>query len=336
VGKVLFEEVLCKSLINRVHGDRLPFHWTINPYRGCQHACVYCFARSTHAYLGMDVGRDFDTRISVKVNAPEVLRQELRSPAWRGQLIALGTACDPYEPAEQKYQLTRRILEVLRDFHNPVSITTKGVLITRDLELLVELSGRAHCSVNFSVGTVDEKVWKLAEPQTPKPMRRLEAMERLAKAGIRTGVLLAPILPGLSDSPEGLEATVKAAAEHGAQYLAPNVLHLRPGSREWFMPFIREAYPHLNPLYTRLYKGPYAPEEYTERVLALVDALRERYRFNPRVQTITAPTGGLQMALPIWRLFQDPHPLSPPLPSEGRGGAGLALHPYVRGREPAG
>ena len=296
--KVVFEESRCKSLLNRVSGDALPFRWTINPYRGCQHACVYCFARGTHAYLGMDTGRDFDTRISVKVNAPEVLRQELRSPNWRGQLIALGTACDPYEPAEQKYQLTRRILEALRDFHNPVSITTKGTLITRDLEILQELSGNAFCSVNFSLGTLDEKVWKLTEPQTPHPKKRLQAMEKLVRAGVRAGILMAPIIPGLSDTPEGLEAVVRAASDHGARFVAPNILHLKPGSREWFMPFIREAYPHLNPLYAHLYKGPYAPQEYTDRILDLVDSLRQRYALTPREHE-TIPIGGLQMALSL-------------------------------------
>ena len=139
--KVVLEEVYCKALLNRVHPQSgMHFRWTINPYRGCQHACTYCFARGTHAYLGMDVGRDFDTRIGVKVNAPDVLRSELRSPTWRGELIGLGTACDPYEPAEQKYEITRRILGLLRDFRNPVTITTKGTLVTRDVDILVEMA----------------------------------------------------------------------------------------------------------------------------------------------------------------------------------------------------
>ena len=297
MGKVVIEEIQCKALINHVSGESLPFHWTINPYRGCQHACTYCFTPGTHSHLGPDMGRDFDTRISVKINAPEVLKQELRSPTWRGQFIALGTACDPYEPVEQKYQLTRRILEVLRDFRNPVSITTKGALIPRDMDILVELSECAFCSVNFSVSTLDEKVWKLTEPQTPHPMKRLQAMEKLVKAGIRAGVMLAPVLPGLSDSPEALERVVRAASEHGAEFLASNVLHLRPGSREWYMPFIREAHPHLNPLYAQLYCGPYAPEEYTDHVLELVDSLRQRYGFTAHSRPPAVPTGGLQMAL---------------------------------------
>lgn len=298
--RVVFEEVPCKSLLNRVQGDALPFRWTANPYRGCQHACLYCFARGTHEFLGYSPGRDFDTRIVVKTNAPEVLRAELRSPSWRGEIVALGTACDPYEPAEQRYQLTRRVLQAFRDFHNPVSITTKGVLVTRDLDVLVALAERTSVQVNFSVATTDEALWKQMEPMTPKPSKRLEAMELLARTGVRTGVLLAPIIPGVTDSPDNLEAVIKAAADHGADYLAPNVLHLKPGSREWFMPFVREAYPHLNPLYERLYRGPYAPDRYTEQVLAVVDGLRRRYGLDPRRAdcAITTPRSrGAQLAL---------------------------------------
>lgn len=295
--KVVFEELPCKSLLNRVPGDSLPFRWTANPYRGCQHACLYSFARGTHEFLGYTAGRDFDTRIVVKVNAPEVLRQELRSPSWRGELVALGTACDPYEPAEQKYLLTRQVLTAFRDFCNPVSITTKGVLVTRDLDILAALAERTEVQVNFSVATLDERLWKQMEPVTPKPSKRLEAMELLARTGIRTGVLLAPIIPGITDSPENLEAVVKAAAEHGADYLAPNVLHLKPGSREWFMPFVREAYPHLNPLYERLYHGPYAPERYTEQVLQLVDELRRRHGLDGRRAIAELSSRGAQLAL---------------------------------------
>lgn len=277
MSRVIFQEIQCKTLINRVQGDSLPFRWTINPYRGCQHACVYCFARPTHEYLGYNAGRDFDERIFVKVNAPEVLRCELRNPRWRSELIALGTACDPYEPAEKKYQITRKILEALRDYRNPISITTKGVLVQRDLDILKDLASVTSVRVNFSVSTLDEKLWKAMEPMTPPPVKRLEAMESLVKAGVPAGVLLAPILPSVTDSEENLEAVVKAAAAHGAQYIASNVLFLKPGTREWFMPFLREAYPHLTSDYLRLYKNAYAPESYTEKMVRLIDSLRQRW-----------------------------------------------------------
>ena len=295
--KVIFEEIQCKRLINHVAGDALPFKWTINPYRGCQHASVYCFARPTHEYLGYNAGRDFDGRILVKMNAPEVLRQEMREPRWRGELIAIGTACDPYEPAEKKYRISRQILETLRDFHNPVSLTTKSVLVARDLDVLKELSQVAEVEVNFSISTLDKRLWHAMEPRTPEPIKRLEAMEKLAKAGINTGVLLAPILPSVTDSEENLESVVKAAVDHGASYLATNVLFLKPGTREWFMPFIREAYPHLSADYQKLYRSAYAPKDYTSRVLGLVDELRNRWRLEPRRQAYFPPVGQLALAI---------------------------------------
>ena len=292
------EEIPCKSLINRVYGERIPFRWTINPYRGCQHACVYCFARGTHEFLGYDGGRQFDTRIIVKINAPEVLRKELKRAGWRRELIALGTACDPYEPAERRYEITRRILEALRDAANPVAITTKSVMVRRDIDVLGALAQTARVRVNFSVGSMDDRVWQKTEPGTPRPLRRLEAMQALVEAGIPAGVLMAPIIPALSDSEESMEAVVAAAVEHKAQFLGANVLHLRPGSREWFMPFLREAHPHLLPQYRRLYRGAYAPERYTEEVMAKIDELRSRYGLHERgAMTQGEERGQLALAL---------------------------------------
>ena len=274
----IFEEIQVKSVINKVNSPLLPFRWTINPYRGCQHACVYCFARNTHTYLGYDAGKDFNQRIVVKVNAPEVLRTELQRPRWKRELIAMGTACDPYEPAEAKYFITRQMLQALRDFATPVGITTKSNLVLRDMDTLTELAQVADVTVNFSIATLNEDTWRRIEPGTPKPMKRLQAMERLSRAGIRTGVLLAPILPDITDSEENLEEVVREAAQHGAHFIAPNVLHLKPGSKEWFLPFLREAYPHLTPEYLRLYRrGAYAPRAYTEQTIGLVQRLRERW-----------------------------------------------------------
>ena len=277
------EEIEVKSVINKVNGPLVPFRWTINPYRGCQHACVYCFARNTHAYLGYDVGKDFNQRIVVKINAPEVLRTELRRPRWKREFIALGTACDPYEPAERKYVTTRRILQALRDFANPVGITTKSNLVLRDIDTLAELAQVTSVSVNFSIATLNEETWRRIEPGTPKPMKRLQAMEQLSRAGIRTGVLLAPILPGITDSEENLEVVVREAAQRGAHFTAPNALHLKPGAREWFLPFLREAYPHLTPEYLRPYRrSAYALRAYTEQTIGLVQRLRERWGLTGR------------------------------------------------------
>ncbi|MEX0761185.1 MAG: radical SAM protein [Dehalococcoidia bacterium] len=283
--------------MNRVHGSRLPFRWTLNPYRGCQHACVYCFARSTHEFLGYDSGSQFDSRIVVKVNMPGVLREELRKPGWQRESVAIGTACDPYEPVERRYEITRQVLKVLIDAANPASIVTKSVLVKRDIDLLKELSSVAQVRVNFSVGTLDEKVWRTTEPGTPRPLRRLEAMQDLVEAGVPAGVLMAPVIPMLSDSEESMEAVIRAAVEHKAQFLAPNVLHLRPGSKEWFMPFLREAYPHLLPEYQRMYRGSYAPHRYTDQVVAKINELRERWGLADRGPLMDQKRGQLAMSM---------------------------------------
>jgi DNA repair photolyase len=296
---VIFEEIECKSAVGKLPAQaarNMPFRWTLNPYRGCQHACTYCFARGTHEYLGYDSGRDFETRVVVKVNAPEMLRQDLARPSWRRELIAVGTACDPYQAAELKYALTHRILKVLRDFANPASIVTKSPHIIRDADVLEQLSQVADLTVNFSISTLDEDVWKRIEPATAKPRKRLEAMRFLSERGIRCGVLLAPVLPGLTDDPEDLERVVDAAREHGASFIHDNVLYLKPGTKEWFMPFLREAYPHLSERYAKYYRGAYAPQTYTQDVHRTVERLRLKYGMvAPR--PVQPSAGQLQLAM---------------------------------------
>ena len=256
------QEIYCKTLLNKIDVPRFPFRWTLNPYRGCRHACTYCYARPTHEFLGQDPGRDFETRVFAKVNAAEVLRRELKRPSWRRESIAIGTASDPYEPAEAEYKITRDVLHVLRDFRNPVSITTKGILVRRDADILAELSGFADVHVNFSVGTINEKTWKIMEPGTPNPFARLEAMQYLVENGVSAGVMMAPLLPGISDDEANIQEVVSAAHSYKAEYLGANVLFLKPGSKEWFMPMLNEAYPHLDSCYYRLYGNKtYAPEQ---------------------------------------------------------------------------
>ena len=293
------QEIHCKTLLNRIDVPNFPFKWTLNPYRGCRHACRYCYARPTHEFWGLDAGREFEQRVFAKVNAPEVLRKELRRPKWKGESIAIGTASDPYEPAEAHYQLTRRILQVLRDFHNPASITTKGVLVRRDVDLLLELSQSAEVRVTFSVGSIDEGVWKLTEPGAPSPLARLEAMQFLVERGVQAGVMMAPLMPGISDSSEGIDAVAAAAAAHKAQYLAGNLLFLKPGSKEWFMPMLRETYPRLVPAYANLYRKTYAPREYTRRVMEAVDGARRRWGLStrPAPRSLDRPQQQLELAL---------------------------------------
>lgn len=274
---ITFYEVMSKSIINHVPGDRFGFSWTINPYRGCSHACSYCFARPTHTYLDFGAGTDFETQIVVKVNAVDLLRRELRKPTWSGASIAMGTNTDPYQRAEGHYKLMRGILAELNAVNNPYSILTKGTLIQRDIDLLVEGAAKMEVSTSFSVGTVDEKVWRQTEPGTPHPMKRLEVVKKLNEAGIPCGVLMAPILPGISDSPEQLEATVKAIAASGATHIYPIVLHLKPGVREEFLPWLQGTYPHLVATYEHLYKKKNAPKSASEPITKTVSDLKRRY-----------------------------------------------------------
>ncbi|HEX2159700.1 MAG TPA: radical SAM protein [Actinomycetes bacterium] len=275
---ITFYEVEAKSILNRVPAPNLPFEWTINVYRGCSHSCVYCFARPSHKYLNFDAGQDFERRIVVKVNAPEVLRRELRRKSWTGAHVAMGTNTDPYQRCEGRYRLTRGVLEVLRDYANPCSVLTKSPLLLRDLDLFVELAETAGFSANLSIGTLDEEVWRRSEPGTPHPKARMAAVKQLVAAGIPCGILMAPILPGISDSPEQLRAVVRAAADAGASHLTPLTLHLRPGVKEEFLPWLEETYPELVPDYGRLYRGSNASKPVREEIANRVHTEKRRYQ----------------------------------------------------------
>jgi DNA repair photolyase len=237
-----------------------------------------CFARNTHTYLDLDAGRDFDTKVVVKVNAPQLLRAKLASRGWGGEHIAMGTNVDCYQRAEGRYQLMRGIIAALRDAANPFSILTKGTLILRDLDLLLEAAAVTDVGLNVSAAFVDKSLWRAIEPGTPAPERRLEACATLNDAGLRCGVLMGPIVPYLSDSPAQLEAAVRLAADAGAPHVMPIVLHLRPGAREWFLGWLREAHPELVPRYAELYgRGSYARKDYQARITGQVRELAERF-----------------------------------------------------------
>jgi DNA repair photolyase len=220
-----------------------------------------CFARPTHTYLDMDAGRDFETKLVVKVNAPDVLRRELAAKRWKGEHIAMGTNTDPYQRAEGRYKLMRGIIEALIDYRNPFSILTKGTLILRDLDLLTEAAEVASVAAAFSIGTLDEAVWRETEPGTPNPRARIDAVRELTEAGIPTGVLMAPVLPGLSDRPDQLREVVEAAIDAGATHVSPILLHLRPGVREEFLPWLEESHPDLVARYLEMYRHPYGPKQ---------------------------------------------------------------------------
>ena len=249
----------------------MPFRFTINPYRGCSHACSYCFARPTHTYLGFDAGRDFEREIVVKVNLPEVLRAELKRPSWKREHVALGTNTDPYQWVEGRYRLMPEVWAALRDSGTPCSVLTKSPLLLRDIDLMRELTEQVGFTANLSVPTLDEKAWRASEPHTPHPRKRLEAVAELARAGIPTGILIAPLMPGINDRAEQVEEILALAAEAGAGSAGGVGLHLRGEVRQVFMDWLASYRPDLVERYRRLYaRGAYLPRAESERLGAIV------------------------------------------------------------------
>jgi DNA repair photolyase len=263
-----YQEVHCRSALNPVKG--MPFKWTLNPYRGCTHGCHYCYARRYHAQFELGADDEFATVILVKTNLVDVLRRELKKPSWAGEMVAVGTATDCYQPIEGSYKLTRGALEALCDVSNPTSLVTKGPMIVRDKDVLMDLSARTECSVCISIPCVDEDVWRALEPGTAPPPQRLRAVRELVDAGIHAGVLMAPIVPGISSRPSLLEATVKAAVDHGARFVGSNVMHLEGGTRDHFMRWLEAERPDLVEGYRKLYASKYAPEAYREKVSSVI------------------------------------------------------------------
>jgi DNA repair photolyase len=308
-----FYEVNARSILNRVpERSPMPFRWTINPYRGCSHACIFCFARPTHEYLGFNAGRDFEREIVVKVNAPELLRAELARPSWAGEHVALGTNTDPYQWVEGRYKLMEGIWEALRDAENECSILTKSPLLLRDVQLMSEISTRAGFTACLSVPTLDEKAWRATEPHTPNPRARLEAVAELNRVGIPTGVLIAPLMPGINDSPEQIEPLIDAATDAGATNISGVALHLRGEVRNVFMSWLRCARPDLVDRYEELYaRGAYAPASERARLSALVRVGkppqpfgfdRARLRARPRGRKASA-RGEVRALVPQGTLF---------------------------------
>src|SRR5689334_23278063 len=263
-----YQEVRCRSALNRVKG--MPFEWTLNPYRGCTHGCHYCYARRYHVQFEMNADDEFASVILVKKNFVEVLARELARPSWQGEYIAVGTATDCYQPIEGHYKLTRGAIKALLRRRNPIGIVTKGPMVVRDRDLLVDLSTVAACSVYMSVPTVDEHAWELLEPGTAHPLQRLRAVRELVDAGINAGVLMNPIVPGLSSSRNKIERTIKAIADHGARFVGCNVMFLEAGTRAHFMSFLAREFPSWVPRYERLYEKKYAPDDYRKEIGAMV------------------------------------------------------------------
>lgn len=263
-----------RRLVNEVPSTtRLPFRFTINAYRGCSHACVYCFARPTHEYLGLNAHEDFERRIVVKVNAVERARAEISARTWHGEPIAMGTITDPYQKAEAKYHLTRGIVEVLGHHRNPFSILTKSTLGLCDLDVLTHAAARTSVRLALSIATLDREVWRSTEPATPPPDRRLDAVRKLNESGVPCSVLIAPVLPGLSDADDQLRAVAQACVDAGAASITPIALHLRPGVREHHLSWLAGARPDLLGLYReRFSRRAYQPDEHQRRIADVVEA----------------------------------------------------------------
>jgi DNA repair photolyase len=276
----------------------MPFNWTLNAYRGCTHGCHYCFARRYQTQFELGPGDHFSSIILVKTNLVEVLRRELDRSSWTRELVAVGTATDPYQPIEGHYKLTRRSIEALIAARTPAGVVTKGPMVVRDADLLAELGRRAGCSVFLSVPTVDEEAWAALEPGTAHPLQRLRAVRQLRQAGVDAGVLMAPVVPGFTTQPARLEATIKAIADHGAAFMGANLMYLKGGTRDHFMGFLAKEFPHMVERYDRLYAGAYAKPGYVKAVRGMIDVLQRRYDVRRRPSeapaAATSPSGTAQ------------------------------------------
>ena len=278
---VEFLEMPVRSILNRCDSPRMPFRWTINPYRGCEFGCVYCYARYTHEFLEQRDPMDFERRIFVKRMAAQVLSHTLSRTPLGSDPIAIGTATDPYQPAERKYGLTRSMLEVFAKLGGlELSITTKSALVTRDLDLLREINSRSRIGVNFSLITLNRRLQRTLEPRAPRPELRQRALSELSRAGIRCNVLVMPVIPGLTDSPAAIESVVRAARRAGAGAVWWRSLFLKPAAARRFIPFIKEHFPETAERMDEYYaRAVYAPRAYDERMGAIFDRLRAKYGF---------------------------------------------------------
>lgn len=304
-AEVEFFRLSARSALNRESSGRMPFAWTLNPYRGCEFGCQYCYARYTHEFMEMWDSQDFERKIYAKTDLPELLCAELRQGRDKGLPIALGTATDPYQPAERQFEITRRTLEVFSNFRGlDLSITTKSVLILRDLDLLQALAARNRFSVHMTITTLDERLARLLEPKAPPPAQRLEAVRQLAASRIRVGINAMPILPGLTDAPVALNGLAARAAEAGASFLYGNVLFLSPSATKHFMPFLEREFPRLVKNYRKLYaRSAYLRGEYPEKIGKLMAQLRSRHGLEGNRGELPAAARHPQMALP----FIQPH-----------------------------
>jgi len=277
---VAYREEPCRSALNRVQG--MGFKWSLNPYMGCVHRCTFCYVRAFERRADRPSDDRYGRSIRVKVNVADVLARELARPGWKREVVAVGAATDPYQPAEGRYRLTRRCIQAFSAARNPFGLITRGPMIVRDIDVLQTAAQRAEVDVTFSVPTLDPEIWRRTEPGTAPPRQRLRALRMLVEAGIDAGVGMAPILPGLSDDPGRLADVVRAAREAGATGVWCNILHLRPGTREHFLEHLARDWPELLPRYEAIYRRPYPERRESEPIKATVAALRLQYEIADR------------------------------------------------------
>ncbi|WBL17997.1 Rv2578c family radical SAM protein [Citricoccus sp. NR2] len=314
----VFHEVLAKSALNQVPAaSSMPFRWTVNPYRGCTHACVYCYARNTHTYLDLDAGADFDQQIVVKVNIADVLKAEVNRPSWTREMVALGTNTDPYQRAEGRYQLMPGIIRTLADSGTPISLLTKGTLLKRDLPILKEASSLVPIQVGVSLALLEPALAARVEPGTPSPTARLKLIEKLTEAGAEVSVMAMPILPWLTDGEDDLESLFSAVRDAGAHQIQAGALHLRPGARQWYLEWIEREHPQLLAGYRNFYAhGSYAPQSYrralSRRAVSVASRMGLHYgsahRALPERPRSAAPDFGAKTST-----LREPAPLQPSL-----------------------
>jgi DNA repair photolyase len=285
---VEYLEIQCKSALNPVKG--MGFAWSLNPYTGCEHRCAFCYVRAFELRADRPSDDRYGRTVRIKVNVAGVLRSELSRKSWKRETVVIGAATDPYQPAEGRYRLTRQCLQTLRDFSNPSAIITRGPMIVRDIDVLTELACRASLHITFSIPTVDDDIWQRTEPGTAHPKQRLRAVEKLVAAGIDVGIGMAPILPGLSDRPDRIEAVIKAARGAGATGLWAGMLHLKDGTREHFMTVLAKHWPELVPRYEAAYRArAYLPSALGEAAMTTVKRLRSTHGVTDRRRIILKP-----------------------------------------------
>ncbi|MBK5112475.1 MAG: radical SAM protein [Candidatus Heimdallarchaeota archaeon] len=283
--KVTYIEQNCKSILHRIDSPRLPFSWGANPYRGCLHSCIYCFARYTHSYLELDPEHEFETTIIVKKNAAKILRKELANPKWKKELVNLGSVCDPYQPIERKYEITREMLKEFQRYKTPLTVATKSTLVTRDKDILAEMSRDAYVDVVISISSINDQIRKMVEPRTSSTQKRLDAISELRESGVTVGVLLMPIIPFLNDTESEIEALFKVVSDTGANYVIPGILYLMGSTKKRFFEFIEKHYPELDEKYKLFYKRRSPPKDYREKINQLFKQYRVKYnldKYNPR------------------------------------------------------